>query len=528
MGRSRLICFLFWLIYFSACHCITFAQPEFKWGSPYRLRNAESLLTVLADSSGGFFTLSIDQPSMGYHRIYMRHFEPSEFSSGSGYLEEIHTGQPKKDGGGLLRPEFRGFKRIANRYYLFYQVFDPIRNQYYAAVSEISWNGKSITRGTERVLKKMMEVPAGCKVEFDLFADEYNTCPAIWTRYQKRRGGDFHHLFVLFDSTWSVLDELDVNASFLPNEFTVQRIVMEKFPLGVAVHGATPPTSRWAKERKFNQEIPVHVVYTFYGTDDAIVMRADTLQVDDLRIHKVWSLSDLGSIAGYFESDGNPDDGSGFLWFYKDTSATLRAKRFALGGPVNYYNRWLQGPAYGTGLEKELRPVLTHWFSYGGFLYWVGEFRNEGEFCQTDFRSGRLLCTPYLLCADAFVMKVSMSGILQWKLQIPRLQFLQGDKAAATGSHWAQWVDDSLYLIWNDDARNLVPDRSKYTFTDPFRGSPVYAKISMYGQMESGAMKIVGRRPPFFVPGYTYTLGKQHFVTGIKGGRLFPGVLTFP
>jgi hypothetical protein len=90
----------------------------------------------------------------------------------------------------------------------------------------------------------------------------------------------------------------------------------------------------------------------------------------------------------------------------------------------------------------------------------IAEHNLVSESCFTDFRTALTTCNYSFYYNDIFIIKISESGEMLWKIRIPKRQMSRNDYG--TYSSFALGIfGKKLALIYNDNPRNVVIQESK-------------------------------------------------------------------
>jgi len=517
MGRSKLIILLSWI---SCIGC--WSQLSIFWGQPQRLKGQEALLSVLGIGSD-LVWVKINQPPLGYHRVTAQRFGlPTLYPSEA---IELHNGRPFRSPGSLMRPEFRGMGIWNDEIYLFTQVHDPVQGQTFSAARKVfSTEGEQVHK-PPFMLKRFREVESPAAAAFYFLHPPYFDQLGVFSKVRsgKQEGG--YYSFSRFGANGDKLMEYELpELSIIPEqEFERIEWVAEN---KLRIIQQTNLSTREARRRGMGRAVTeLYVVHEFTFEGDSAVWVVDSLSPPNFTLLEVGSLGEYGLWAATQKGKEGESKEIGWIWFKRNADNELKMKYFTLGVREEFEQHRLNLPAFSFPLEQEITPMLTHWFPVSGGLLWVGEVRNQGEFCQTDFRSNRLICTPYVLCEDILIALIDWEGEPLWQLRIPRQQFLQGERSVGLASHWATFRNDKLYLLWNDDLRNSGEQNTRWAFVDPGRSRLASLEVSLSGEAKRGWVDAQNRRSPAIAPAFCYVDSANIFITGLRGSRMLPGVV---
>lgn len=138
----------------------------------------------------------------------------------------------------------------------------------------------------------------------------------------------------------------------------------------------------------------------------------------------------------------------------------------------NNFNRW--GSPWGSPLGYGYGwydPFYSPWFDPYGFRY------NNNR--QADY---------YFNYNDILVVNIKPDGDIEWSARIPKRQMSRND-GGVYSSYAMSTVADKLYFIYNEDPRNLDPNRKKIYTDEPDKYSVVVlAQIDRAGKVKKAPL----------------------------------------
>lgn len=266
----------------------------------------------------------------------------------------------------------------------------------------------------------------------------------------------------------------------------------------------------------------VFLLHTFWLDRRSGAVETDTLNIPGYRVTQVWAQSpQLLTLTGEpIKSEEN-----GICIFFKPLKKVEEDKGLIYvtnsRRPESHEMRSLLVPEeavqeaqfYVSGLryDRKLEEITL-----------IGSYRHQGEICHTDFRSARMVCTGYMFVHDVQIFRFGPDGRLRWSLQIPRRQFVQQPTRLEAAGELIWEKGDTIWVLWNDDARNEPGEKPKWMFTDPQRAGLRYVAVNQGGIAGNGLFKY-GKKAPTLFTSYPLYADSVLWVTGLGQRKIFGG-----
>ncbi|MFQ5334437.1 MAG: hypothetical protein ACE5DN_00015 [Flavobacteriales bacterium] len=115
----------------------------------------------------------------------------------------------------------------------------------------------------------------------------------------------------------------------------------------------------------------------------------------------------------------------------------------------------------------------------------TGEEQYYRQTCVTDPRTGLLDCSDNYYYNDIIALEMDSSGSIRWLHRIPKRQY-SGDEKPLFASFIAGMSGDDLYIVFNDDPRNLNTgeDERPKIVSNPQRSMAILAHLYRDGSAE--------------------------------------------
>jgi hypothetical protein len=174
-------------------------------------------------------------------------------------------------------------------------------------------------------------------------------------------------------------------------------------------------------------------------------------------------------------------------------------------------------------IEEQLQNNRFNSFGFGGGFYdpfydpW--SFRNNGFNRQRDF---------YYNYNDIIVVNIRPDGEIAWAARIPKSQMSRND-GGIYSSYSMSIVADKLFFIYNEDPRNLDPNRKKTYSESPDKSSVVVlAEVNKEGQVKRAPLFQNKEEGIVTRPKICRQIGRREMAIYGESGRAYRfGTLTF-